>query len=158
MAFLDETGLKYFWSKLKNRFEKSENQLDRIGGTYGTTGGIAAYDDPDHEVGVTFDQTYSLYDGTSPVIVVDGAKYPLMRRSQFDYKTEVNLDNIRAGVYWINGYGSGITGATPWSGVHYLLISTGTNNNTVQVAISLASGHAVKTRYRANGGTWGAWS
>lgn len=134
-------------------------ELKRIGGGYGNAGEISCYQNNGHAVGVTYDNTYSVYvDGTSPAIALDGAVIPLMRRSQFDYKTTVNLDNIRAGVYWINGYGATITGTPPWTGVHYLLISTGTNNNTLQVAISLSSGHAIKTRYRANGGSWGAWS
>lgn len=134
------------------------NALLRLGGNLQTLGEIAAFDTPGHNVGVTYDNTYALFDGTSPSIAIDGTVIPLLRRSQFDYKTTVNLDNIRAGVYWINGYGSGITGTVPFTSAHYLLISTGTLNNTLQVAITTASGHEIKTRYRANDGSWGAWA
>lgn len=134
-------------------------ELQRLGGGFGNKGELSAYRDSGHAVGITYDNTYAVYvDGTSPAIALDGTVIPLMRRSQFDYKTMVNLDNIRAGVYWINGYSATITGTPPWNGAHYLLISSGTNQNTAQVAISLASGHDIKTRYRANGGAWGAWS
>ena len=134
-------------------------ELRRIGGGFGNTGELSAYRDSGHAVGVTYDNTYAVYvDGTSPAIALDGTVIPLMRRSQFDYKTTVNLDNIRAGVYWINGYGSTITGSKPFTSAHYLLISTGDNAETMQIAISTASGHAIKMRFRATSGAWGAWS
>lgn len=156
MSFLDETGLSYFWSKLKERLE---TPIKRIAGNASVkTGEIAVYDDPDHGAGISYDNTYALYDGTAPSISIDGTVIPLMRRSQFDYKTTVNLDNIRAGAYWINGYGSTITGSKPFTNTHYLLISTGTNTNTMQCAINTSASHEVKMRYRANGGAWGAWA
>ena len=134
-------------------------ELQRLGGGFGNKGELSAYRDSGHAVGITYDNTYAVYvDGTSPAIALDGTVIPLMRRSQFAYKTMVNLDNIRAGVYWINGYGSTISGSEPFTSAHYLLISTGDNAETMQIAISAASGHAIKMRFRAVGGAWGAWS
>lgn len=134
-------------------------ELKRIGGGYGNAGEISCYQNSGHAVGVTYDNTYAVYvDGTSPAIALDGTVIPLMRRSQFDYKTNINLDNIRAGVYWINGYSSSITGSQPFTSTHYLLISTGNSTETMQIAINNTSGHAIKMRYRATGDAWGAWT
>lgn len=132
-------------------------ELKRIGGGYTNAGEICVYDSPTHSAGVSYDNTYGVYvDGTTPAVVIDGYEYTLLRRSQFNYKTAVNLDNIIAGVYWINGYSSTVSGSAPFTNVHYILISTGVLSNRFQLAVSAASGHTIKTRYYASG-AWTSW-
>ena len=133
------------------------SEMYRLCANYDDIGQFCEYQDETHAAAISHDNTYSYYvDGTTPAIVIDSTIYPVMRRSQFDYKTTVNLNNIIAGIYWINGYSETITGDTPFTGQHYLLISTGVLNNRFQCAISASTSHTIKTRYYVSD-VWTDW-
>lgn len=171
MAYGAIMGQKPDLSEIEQNIQNLQNDTadleDKVGKTIGnayeldpsyTNGAVYCYNTTSHLGAISYDNVYALSDGTAPALVIDGQSISLLKRSQFDYETTINLDNIRAGVYWINGYSSTIAGNTPFTNTHYMLISTGNNSNTMQIAINTASGHEIKMRYRANNGAWNSWS
>ena len=97
--------------------------------------------------------TFSLNTINDPVCCIDGKS--IGELGTCNYINSGNINTIRGGIYWVNGYVSEIIGTKPFNN-HFILFVVGNESLRMQMAVDYYS-KSIKFRDTSNGGTWSDW-